>query len=343
MVSDGVALATVMPVSYSTPAQRMDLMESILARLERAPGVRAAVVVDNIPIANNGPLDVEQVRAGGRSQRVYTTAVSRGLFDTLQIRLVEGRDFTVSDGAAGRSVGIVNRMFARLMWPGEPVVGKQLETSDGKLIDIVGVASDSRYSAQPEPIPLLFRPIAQRPPSSATYMVRTTGNVAAVFPSVRALVAEIDPDLAPYNLMTFNDRLGLALIFNRAAATLSGVLGVLVLVLGSIGIFGMMALLVEQRRREFGVRAAVGAARWQILAMVLKQGMMWTVPGLALGIAVGALATFGLSRVLRGIEIVDPVALAVTPLVLATTACLACLIPARRASRVDPARMLSAE
>ena len=167
-------------------------------------------------------------------------------------------------------------------------------------------------------------------------MMRTSGDAASVFAIVRSRVADIDPDLAPYNLITFNERLGLALIANRAAATLSGSLGVLVLLLGSVGIFGTMALLVQQRRRELGVRAALGASPAQLLAMVMRQGLSWTAPGLLLGIAAGVAATFGLSRVLRGIVIVDPFALVITPLLLATTAALACLIPGRRAARVDP-------
>jgi ABC-type antimicrobial peptide transport system permease subunit len=205
------------------------------------------------------------------------------------------------------------------------------------------VAADSQYSAQLEPIPFLYRPIAQQPPEVATYMIRISADTAPVFAMVRSRVAEIDPDLAPYNLMTFNERLERSRIVNRAAAALSGGLGALVLVLGSIGIFGTMALLVHQRRRELAVRAALGASPSQLLAMVVKQGLSWTAPGLALGLAGGLVATFGLSRVLRGVASVDLLALVVIPLLLGTTAALASLIPGWRARRVDPLTALREE
>lgn len=335
-ISDGVVLSTINLPRSQTSEQRADLLERLLARLEGAPGIRAVTVVDNIPVANNALLSSENVRVDGRLQRVFTSGVSRGLFETLQIPLVAGRDFTPLDGPRARPVGIVNPTLARLVAPGASPVGTQLQSADGTLIDVIGVAADSQYSAQREPMAFLYRPIAQRPPAMATFMMRTSGDSASVFAVVRSRVADIDPDLAPYNLITFNERLGLALIANRAAATLSGSLGVLVLLLGSVGIFGTMALLVQQRRPELGVRAALGASPAQLLAMVMKQGLSWTAPGLLLGIATGLAATFGLSRVLRGVAIVDPFALVITPLLLATTAALACLIPGRRAARVDP-------
>ena len=335
-ISDGVVLSTINLPPSQTMEQRADLLERLLTRLEGAPGIRAVTVVDNIPVANNAPLSSENVRVDGRLQRVFTSGVSRGQFETLTIPLVAGRDFTTLDGPRARPVGIVNQTLARLVAPGASPVGTQLQSADGTLIDVIGVAADSQYSGQHEPMAFLYRPIAQRPPAVATFMMRTSGDAASVFAIVRSRVADIDPDLAPYNLITFNERLGLALIANRAAATLSGSLGVLVLLLGSVGIFGTMVLLGQQRRRELGVRAALGASPAQLLAMVMRQGLSWTAPGLLLGIAAGVAATFGLSRVLRGIAILDPFALVITPLLLATTAALACLIPGRRAARVDP-------
>ena len=342
-ISDAVVLSTINLPRSLTREQRADVLERLLGRLEGAPGIRAVTVVDNIPVANNAPLSSENVRIDGRLQRVLTGGVSRGLFETLQIPLVAGRDFTPLDGPRARPVGIVNQTLARLLALGESPVGRQLQSADGTLIEVIGVAGDSQYSAQREPMAFLYRPIAQRPPAVATFMMRTGGDAAAVFAVVRSRVADINPDLVPYNLITFNERLGLALIANRAAAALSGSLGVLVLLLGSVGIFGTMALLVQQRKRELGIRAALGASPRQLLAMVMTQGLSWTAPGLLLGVAGGLAATFGLSRVLRGIVIVDPFALVITPLLLATTAALACLIPGRRAARVDPLTALKEE
>jgi predicted permease len=342
-VSDAVVLSTLNVPSDVTVEQRAEFLERLLTLLEDAPGVRAVTVVDNIPVANNAPLSSEDLRVDGRQQRVYMSGVSRGLFETLQIPLVAGREFSRLDDTSARPVAVVNQTLARLISPTGSPVGKQLERTDGTLIEVVGVAADSQYSAQRDPIPFLYRPIAQRPPAAPTYMMRVDGDVAAVLAAFRVRVAEIDPDLVPYNLTTFNERLGLSLVVNRAAATLSGSLGALVLVLGSIGIFGTMALLVQQRRRELGVRSALGASPPQLLAMVVRQGLWWTAPGLALGLAGGLAATFGLSRFLRGVAVADPLALVTTPLLLGTTAALACLIPGRRASRVDPLTALRQE
>jgi predicted permease len=344
LISDGVVLSTInLPPSQTTFEQRAEVLERLLGRLEGAPGIGAVTVVDNIPVANSAPLSSENVRVDGRLQRVFTSGVSRGLFETLKIPLLAGRDFTALDGARARSVGIVNQTLARLLALGGSPVGRQIQSADGTFIEVIGVAADSQYSAQREPMAFLYRPIALRPPAVATFMMRTSGDAAAVFAVVRSRIAEINPDLVPYNLITFNERLGLALIANRAAAALSGSLGVLVLLLGSVGIFGTMALVVQQRTRELGLRSALGASPRQLLAMVMRQGLSWTGPGLVLGIAAGVAATFGLSRVLRGIAIVDPYALVITPLLLATMAALACLIPGRRAARIDPLTALKEE
>jgi predicted permease len=342
-VSDHVVLTTLNVPADVTSEQRGDFLERLLVRLEGAPGVRAVTVVDNIPGVDNAPLSPVDLRVDDRLQRVYTSGVSRGLFETLQIPLVAGRDFSSLDDAGARPVAIVNQTLARLISPNASPIGTQLQRRDGSLIDVVGVAADSQYSAQREPIPFLYRPIAQQPSVVATYMLRISGDTASVFATVRSRVAEMDPDLAPYNLMTFNERLERSRIVNRAAAGLSGSLGAIVLLLGSIGIFGTMALLVQLRRRELGVRSALGASPSQLLAMVVKQGLSWTTPGLALGLAGGLAATFGLSRFLRGVAIADPMALVMTPLLLGTTAALACLIPAWRASRVNPLTALREE
>jgi predicted permease len=341
-VSDDVLLSTINtgPRGYGE-AERAALFERLLDRLERAPDVSSAAVVDNIPVSNNALPLFEVVTLADSGRRVQTPLVSRGFFQTLGIPLRAGRDFTSRD--ATRPVGIVNETLARMLAPDSTPVGLQLRRADGSLIEIVGVARDSQHSGQQEPEPLLYRPLGQSPPVAATFFIKARGDAAAVFAAIRRMVAEIDPDLVPYNLMTFDDRLALSTIVNRAAATVSGSLGVLVLALGAIGIFGAVSLLVQQRRRELGVRLALGAAPRQLLGMVLGQGLKWTAPGLALGLTFGALATFGLSRALRGIAVLDPVAFLVTPVLLAAVTALACLVPARRASRVDPLVTLRAD
>ena len=334
-VTDDVLLSTVntVPRDYGE-AERAALFEQLLGRLERTPGVWSVAAVDNIPVANNAPPSFDVVTVAEQTWRVQTPSVSRGFFETLQIPVRAGRTFTLRDSAG--QVGIVNETLARMLAPDGTPLGLQLRRADGSLIEIVGVVRNSRYGSQPEPEPLLYRPLGQRPPTTVTFFIKTRGDVAGVFAAVRRAVAEIDPDLVPYNLMTFDERLALSTILNRAAATVSGGLGVLVLALGAIGIFGAMSLLVQQRHRELAVRLALGAPPRQVLATVLGQGLKWTAPGLVLGLALGMASTFGLSRALRGVAVLDPVAFLVTPVLLAAVAAVACLVPALRASRVDP-------
>jgi predicted permease len=337
-VSDHVIMSTVALVGDEyTPERRLALVQRLLARLETSSGVSAAAVVASVPAVNNAPLPPAMLRSEGVTRQVQVNLTSRGLFQTLAIPLLAGRDFSASDDAASSGVAIVNESLARAFWPDQSPVGKQLLDEKGAAIQVIGLVRDSEYATADEPRqPFLYRPLALAPSATPTFLFKSTGDSRSVLSLVRAGLLEIDPDLVAYNVMPMDDRLNLATVVNRAAATVSGSLGLLALALGAIGIYGTMSFLVQQRQREIGIRIALGASRAAVVSQISKLGLRWAAIGLAIGLVLAGIASLGLSRVLRGVTPGDPLAFAITALMLIGVAYLACQIPARRASRVDP-------
>lgn len=340
--SDRVLMCSIhLPQADYSAAQGIAFHDRVFTRLANIAGVSSASLADNVPLTGNTPLTpvdmFPESPAGMTENSVYTNRISPGYFRTLRIPLLDGRDFTIYDGAAATSVGIVNESLARRFWPGQNAIGHRLRGGDGKWILVIGVARDSKYANLEEAAkPLLYRPLAQQYVPVATVLIQTTGDPVMLASTVRQTVANLDSNLVAYNLNTLNDRINLNLLPNRAAALTAGILGVLALALGAIGTYGIMSFMVQQRRQEIGVRIALGAAPRQVVGLVAGQGMKWT----AAGLLIGLVAALGVTRLLRGIlygvSPADPVAFIGISVLLAATAYLACYIPARRASRIDP-------
>jgi predicted permease len=342
--SAGVVMATV-PLSGDAypPRRRQVVFNTLLERLEHAPGVSSAAMVDNIPLANNTVLPQVTLRSGTRTVQASANAVSRGLFQTLGIALLAGRDFAAGDDIRVDSVAVVNETLARTLWPGESPIGKHVEQA-GHAVEIVGLVRDSKYVSLTEsPRAFLYTPVAAVAVASPTFLMKTTGDPTALLAFVRARIADIDADLVAYNLMTLDDRLSIGLVVNRTAAVVSGGLGLLALALGSFGLYGTMSFLVSLRRKEIGVRLALGASRGSVMTLVATQGMTWAGAGMLLGLGAAWIAALGLNRFLAGVSAADPLAFAAAPLVLAAAAYLACHVPARRAAQLDPLETLREE
>jgi predicted permease len=336
-VSRGVLMTTIGLESGYTPARFTSFIRAIVSSLEQAPGISSVTSADNVPLTNNRPITPIEMQADDRVGPVYANSVAPSLFTTLGISLVAGRDFTARDDEASSPVGIVNETLAQRFWPGASPIGRLLYGPDGVVVQVVGLARDAKYeSAQEAPKAFLYRPMAQVPVSSPTLLIRTTSDPSGVFALIRARVAELDPDLVPFNLMTLDDRLGLGTIVNRTAATTAGSMGVMALLLSVMGVYGTMAYLGQQRRREIGVRLALGASRWSVVSLMTRQGMIWSSVGLALGTSAGLAAALILRSVLRGVTLADPIAFVLTPLILGGAAYAACYWPARRAADLDP-------
>ena len=322
--------------------RRRTLIDDVLTRVERATGVAAAAAVANVPAANNAPLKPLGLRSGAEQHVVQINLVSRGMFATLGIPLVAGRDFQPSDDRSPAWVGIVNETLARQFWPGTNAVGQTLTDDRGGVVQVIGVVRDSeQVPARDEAAaPWLYRPIALDPPGSPTFLLKPSDAPQPVLGLVRSTVTALDPDMVAYNVMLLDDRLLLGLVVNRAAAIASGAMGALALLLGGIGLYGTMSFLAHQRRREIAVRTALGASPAQMRSLLTKQPARWTASGLVVGLGLAVLTSFGLSRVLRGVSPWDPAAVLLAAAAISATTFIAAYLPARRASALDPVAIL---
>ena len=346
LVTDGVLAASIdLESAGYNQARGAIVYEQLLERLERTPGLTSANIVDIVPLTLSNRADgmvSEDHRERVDATLVYRNRVTPGHFRTLGIPLVVGRDFDARDRAEGTAVVIVNETLARRFWPGENPIGKRLrELTDRGAprpwFEVVGIARDSKYATVGEdPKPFMYRPMAQDYTPAGTVMVKTRGNAADALPLVRAAVADIDPNMALFSVMTLDSATSISLLPVKVAATVAGTLGVLALILGAIGLYGVMSYLVRQRTREIGIRMALGAERGTVVGLVTGHGMRWT----GIGLVVGLAASFAVAKLiggfLYGVGPADPTAFVGIALLLIGTAYVACYIPARRASRIDP-------
>ncbi len=236
-------------------------------------------------------------------------------------------------------MAIVNETFVRRAWPGlhpSGAIGRTYLSAD-RPVTIVGVAADSKYSTLSEPAtPFVYRPQAQRWDSTQTLFVRVNGDPVAAARIVRDAAASIDPLLPRITITTLEHEASTALLPQRVAAMVTGVLGVAGLVLAAIGLYGLISYGVTLRLREIGVRLALGASRGHVVRMVLTQGLRLTAAGALLGLAAGAFATRLLKAYLLNVSAMDGMAFTGAVLVLLVVAILAAVVPARRAASADP-------
>ena len=328
---------------YSEPRGKQ-FSRQLSDRLQELPGVVSATLSAFPPL---NPLFGSRRRvfvAGynprpGEDMEFHYNIVGPEYFQTLRIPLLSGRGFAVQDGEGAPGVLIVNETFARRFWPGQEPLGKRLGVSgpQGNLLEVIGIARDGKYNSLGEdPKPFFYLPALQHYNSRVTVLTRTAGDPKGMLAAVRQEIRALDPNLPVTEVSTLIEYLGVSLFPARAAATLLAILGLVALLLASVGIYGIMSYSVGRRAREIGIRMALGAQRRDVLGLVVGQGMRVIGVGVAVGLA-GALAlTRFLSTWLYGISATDPVTFAGTPLLLAGVALVASYLPARRAARVDP-------
>jgi putative ABC transport system permease protein len=321
-----------------TVERRQRLLEDALERIRRTPGVVSATLVANVPAANNAPLNPMRLRSGSYEQSVQVNLASSGLFATLGIHVLAGRDFSDSDRMAS---GIVNEALARAFWPGQNPVGQTVEDDRGARIEVVGMVRDHEASLAGAPAsPLLYRPIWIDPPAAPTFLLKPGGDPRPVMGLAGAVISELDPDLATYNVMLLDDRLNLARGVHRAGAIASGAFGSLALLLGAIGIYGTMAFIAQQRKRDIALRVALGASTREVIRSLTGRSVRWTATGVGVGLALASVGALALSRMLRGVSPWDLPAFAVATAVVLAVAFTASYMPARRASGINPAVVL---
>ena len=361
-VNDGFAPQTILTANlslsdsrYAEPSARRTFHEQALARIAALPGIASSALATSVPYAGGGvgqlPFAIEGRTPASREETVSAIieTVSPSYLPMLNIALHDGRLLADNDGAETLPVCLVSDSLVRRYFRGQNPLGHKIRVgaagSKDPWMTVAGVVADIRYSwIDKDVLPTIYRSFRQAPRAYTTLVLRTTGASPASFaPAARVAIAEIDPSLPLYNVKPF-DRLIIESIVGIAyVATMMGILGLIALVLASIGIYGVMSYAVTERTHEIGIRMSLGAETRDILSMVLRNGVLLTAIGLAIGLPVAIFMARALSGLLFGVDASDPSALVALPLLLAAVALLACYLPAHRASRVDPLQALRYE
>jgi putative ABC transport system permease protein len=331
-----------------TPERGRLFYEQVAERMAGLPGARSASIAQDMPFAGGMARSVflEGQQGASRSGTlVQLNIVDPHYIEALGIPLLRGRAFTSADRPGTPQVVVVNQTMADQFWKGQDPIGKRFKFfGDEQYTEVIGVVKDSKYNALVEdPQPFLYRPLAQNYTPDATLHVRTAADAAALVATVRNAVHEIDPRLTVFDVRTLKEQVDRSLAPQRLNVWLLTTFGVVALLLAAIGIYGVASYSVSQRTREIGIRMALGAARRDVLRLVLRQGLALIVIGVAVGLGGALIVTRLLSSLLFGVRATDLTTFVTTALMLTAVAVLATYIPARRATRVDPLMALRYE
>jgi putative ABC transport system permease protein len=327
---------------YPKREQRAAFLRQALDRIKAMAGVEFAGATHRLPLKGNSGsglmIEGRPEPLPGQEISINYRSVSPDYFQALGAPLVRGRTFTEQEGWSEAGAIIINQAAARRYWPDEDPLGKRVKvTHGGNWLTVVGVAGDVRESGlQTEVEPGIYLPYVHAPAPSMTLVIRTEADPLSIASGVGAQIRTVDPDQAVSNIDTLERLVTGAIAQPRFNASLFLLFAAVAMVLSVVGIYGVMAYAVEQRTREIGLRVALGAQTGDVLRLVIWQGMKLTL----IGVAVGLIAAFALTRLIESllfeVETTDPVTFAVIASLLASVALLACYIPARRATRVDP-------
>src|SRR5262245_3005883 len=340
---NAVAISFDMGLQGYSEQQGREFQTRALEHARALPGVRSAAVAAYLPLSlnyNSTIIYVEGQPALSTSQlpQAVPDYVSPGYFETMQTPL-RGRDFTEQENKKESRVAIVNETFAHRFFPNQDPIGKRFNFSgpENPFWEVVGVCADGKYNTLgEEQQAALFQPLLRDYSTSVTLVARTSSDPRAVLSSLRREVQALDPNMPLYNVETLNEHMGVPLFPARVAAIVLGSFGALALLLAAIGIYGVMSYVVAGRIREIGLRMALGAKAADVLRLILRQGMLLAVIGTLIGLTIGFGGTRLLKTLLYGVSAADPVTFAIVAILLFAVAALACFVPARRATKVDP-------
>lgn len=329
--------------------RRVAFFGQLLERLIALPGVERAALGMSLPIEGSQWGSV--FTAADKPEPVRTeipsaafNPVSAGYFEALEIRLVKGRTITLQDSPTSLPVTVVNESLAARMWPGENPLGKRIKQgwpetppSESPWREVVGVVADVKLNGVDRDTPMqAYLPLLQTPSRSMAIVVKASVEPKSLVKSVESTLLELDRDLPLTRVQAMDDLMHVSLARQRLSAVVLTVFALVAIVLAAVGLYGVVSHDVTQRTREIGVRMALGAERWQVSRLFVRQGLLIGAIGTVAGIA-GAIAVSGwLESMLFEVEPTDPATFGVVAVVLLAVTALACYVPARRAARIDP-------
>ena len=328
---------------YKEPTAQWNFHRQVVERLQEIPGVQSASLVRGLPFSGNGGTttivlpDREPPPKGMEPEVMFNTAMPT-YFETIGIPLLKGRLFGNQDQANTPPVVVINQTMAQRFWSNQDPLGKQIKLAeDGSLVTVVGVVGDAKhYWLEEQQKPQMYDAYSQDPGIFATAVIRTTVEPLSLTEPVRQAVWKVDADQPMWKIRTVEFLVNRSTADRKFLMALMGIFASLALVLTIIGLYGVISYLVNQRTQEIGIRMALGAQMRDIMRMVLKQGMVLVLTGVALGLAAAWILTRLMSRLLYQVSATDPLTFAAIASLLVTVALLACYIPARRATKVDP-------
>jgi predicted permease len=334
---------------YDTPGKMSAFCDAVIARLAATPGVVSAGATDFLPFSsryNSSTYTSPDIvlPEGAAEPHAMNRAADPGFLRALGLTLLQGRWFNESDNAAGRHVVIVDRLLVDRYWKGQDPIGKRInrEGDNGNPWTVVGVVATVKNGSLDEASnkETIYYPLAQLPASDLAFVARTAGDPAVLASSLRDAVRSVDPTLPLFDVLTMAQRIDGAAQPRRAPALLLSVFGGLAMVLAMLGVYGVLAFSVAQRTSEFGVRMALGATPADIAGLVLRMGSALIVVGVAAGLAGYVALSRVVETLLFNTPSLDPEMLLIAPLLLAIVALTACLLPAIRATRIQPVNAL---
>ncbi|HEU4874952.1 MAG TPA: ABC transporter permease [Pyrinomonadaceae bacterium] len=325
--------------------QSRNFFKQVVERVSSVPGVEAASFTRTLPLGDssnsNGPIlkEGETLARGTAGRNIMTTVVSAGYFKTMQIPVLEGRDFDDRDKTNTQRVIVVNQKMAQMLWPGESAVGKRIfiGADSRDPYEVVGVVKTGKYRNLAEDAkPFFYYAMGQRRPATMALVMRAGVDPRSLVSAVRSEIQALDRRVPIFGIKTMDEHKTFALWAPNMAASFSLAFGVVAILLSAVGLYSVMAYVVSQRTREVGIRMALGANRSDVMKMITRQGMRLAAVGVGIGLLLSLALAQVLSSLLIGVSGYDVPTFILVPTLLAAVALLACYLPARRATKVDP-------